>query len=238
MIIVTMDLCALFLYHGGAPREALLQNWQRLITFNHGVPVVPLLQDGDPVLPWTVDVRAFPSYGWVTENGHRSCDTMAYRWFLNRRFDAERYVVYEWDTFATTSLRKFYAPVWDADVACRVPIDFAIRPDWYWFREVPLLPEDAQPYAAGLAPFACSMFSHQALHRMVETPIIPDVFSELRSGTMARRAGLTVTPILYAEGQVSWNEDLIKVSRVASLYHPVKKLVSLPSRMFRRASWT
>lgn len=230
------DVCVLFLYHGGAPQDALLQNWNRLRAYNPGVTVVPLLQDGEPTLPDTVNLRAFPTYGWVIDNGHRSCDTMVYRWFLNRQFDAERYIVYEWDTFATTSIRDFYRPVWDADVACMEHEDPAVQ-EWSLFSEIPLLPEGLRPKAAGLAPFACSMFSHRALLKMLEAPLIADVFSELRAGTMANWAGQQVTPMPYARRRVSWHEDFIRVSPAPSLYHPVKRVVQLTSQRFR-AKWT
>lgn len=226
------DVCILFMYYDGAPHEALLQNWNRMKAYNTGEVVVPLIHDGKPTFPETIDLRTFPTYGWVTENGHRSCDTMIYRWFLNRQFDAERYVVYEWDTFATTSVREFYRPVWDAEVACRAPVEPVARPDWPFFQDIPSLPEALQSFAAGLAPLAATMFSHKALERMMACPLIPDAFAELRSGTMASWAGLTVSPMLYAKGKVSWHEDFINVSPAPSLYHPVKKVLRPRGRFF------
>lgn len=233
-----IDVCILFMYYGNAHREALLQNWNQMMIHNPGVAVVPLLQDGEPSLPNTVDVRGFPTYGWITENGHRSCDTMVYRWFLNRSFDAERYIVYEWDTFATTSVRDFYRPVWDADVACLEYADPAILPDWPWFHETPLLPEELRPKAAGLAPFACSMFSHRALLKMVAAPLIADVFAELRVGTMVNWAGMQVCPMEYARRRISWHPDFIRVSPAPNIYHPVKRPVQFAFQRFRAKTWT
>ncbi len=238
------DIAILFLYHSGAPEAALAQNWGRLLEMNPGVPVVPIVHDGTPVLPGTVDVRGFPEYGWDTADKWKSCDTAVYRWFLNRRTEAERYAVIEWDTWSNCSVRDFYARVWDSDAACvkkfvprdrvpgrpwrRTPGQPLVIPDWPWFRETPDLPEELVPHAMGMTPFACTMFSHRGLERMLECPVIEDVHAELRAGTMARWAGLEVAEMRWAARSVSWCGSLMSVSRDPGIYHPVKKVLSWP----------
>jgi hypothetical protein len=217
------DHAILFAYYGGAQREALEQNLDRLRRFNAGVPIIPLIHDGTPTVEGSVDLSRAPC-PWDTTDKWRSCDTMIYRWFPRRSVHAKRYVLCEWDTYSTTSVREFYAPVWDADVAAVDAFTHAERPDWWFFREIPLLGKLA-PFAGAVVPFSGTMFSAAALEAICRGPILPTPFCELRVGTLARHAGLRLTPMPFAKPFISWTPHEIRLSEAPGIYHPVKQLV-------------
>jgi hypothetical protein len=242
---VIHEYAILFTYHGGAHPGALAQNLERLRRYNPGVPIIPLIHDGAPTIEGSVDVSGTPC-PWDTDDKWRSCDTMIYRWFPLRSLQAERYVLCEWDTYSTTSIRAFYAPVWDADVAAVEAFTPDERPDWWFFREIPLLGAFA-PQAGALVPLSGTLLSAAALEAICSGPILPAPFCELRMGTLARHAGLKLTPMPFAKPFISWNAQEILVSEAPAIYHPVKEVVPAaprplsargptPIRMARRRS--
>lgn len=228
------DVVILFPYHGHAPRDVVLQNYSLAVFMNPGVPVVPLLREGEAFLPGTVDVRDFPS-PYADEDPWKSADDITLRWIRGGpTVEADRYIVYEWDVYSTTSVRRFYAPVWDADLACFAPQYIARNPDWFWFCDLPLLPPELASFACGLAPWACVLLSARAASLMAHGPLIPGVISELRAGTLARHAGLKISPMEYAKGMISFREDRIRVTGAAGVYHPVKVAMDPPPPPPRR----
>jgi hypothetical protein len=217
------EYALLFPYHSGAPRSVLLQNFERARKFNRHAPLIPLIHDGEPVLPGTIDVRAYPTR-YVTDDKWRSCDSIIYRWFSERKLDAKRYIIYEWDMYGSQSVPEFYESVWNVDVACVAPQTPHVNPSWYWFREVSRLGELA-PFAAGLAPWAGVLLSARALRAMCEGPFLPDVACELRAGTLANHAGFEITAMAFAEGLISYHARRIQLSSRPGLYHPIKHVV-------------
>lgn len=217
------DYAILFMYYGAALRDVLTANLSRLRRLNPGASIIPLIHDGDPFVAGSVDVRRYPC-PWDTTDAWASCDTMLYRWFPDRAVRARRYVVCEWDTYATVSIPEFYAGVWDADVAAVEVVTREDAPDWLWFRYIPWLGALAD-YASGLTPFSGTLFSAAALEAICRGPIIRDAFCELRVATLANHAGLTLTPMPFARGYISHDPTRIKVSAAPGIYHPVKALV-------------
>ncbi len=221
------EYAILFPYHGHAPQEAVAQNLERLRRFNAGVPIIPLIHDGAPTVEGSIDVSRMPPGPWDTTDKWRSCDTMIYRWFPQRSIHAERYVLCEWDTYSTTSIRDFYAPVWGADVAAVEAFTHAEKPDWWFFREIPLL-GDLAPHAGAVVPLSGTLFSAAALEAICDGPILASPFCELRVGTLARHAGLRLTSMPFARGFISWHPSEIHVSEAPGVYHPVKEVVTAP----------
>lgn len=217
------EYAILFLYYSGAARAPLAANLARLRRLNPDAPIIPLIHDGDPFIDGSVDVRSDPC-PWDTTDTWGSCDTMIYRWFPQRTVQAKRYIVCEWDTLATTSMPAFYADAWDADVGVVNVVTPASNPDWLWFRFMPFMGEMAD-HAMGLFPLSGTLLSHAALQAICEAPVIEDVFCELRLGTMANWAGLTLTPMPFARETISYDQKLIRLSDAPGLYHPVKHLV-------------
>ncbi len=216
------EYAILFSYYAGAPRAPLAANLARLRRLNPGAPIIPLIHDGDPFVDGSVDVRGYPC-PWDTTDTWASCDTMIYRWFPSREIHARRYIVCEWDTFATTSMPEFYAGAWDADVGVVNVVTRESNPDWLWFRQIPFLGEMAD-YAMGLFPFSGTLLSFAALQAICSAPVIEDVFCELRLGTMANWAGLPLTPMPFARDMISYDAGLIRLSDAPGIYHPVKHL--------------
>jgi len=218
------DHAILFTYYGGAPREVVAQNLDRLRRFNADFPIIPLVHDGALTIEGSVDLSRVPC-PWDTADKWRSCDTMIYRWFPDRIVRAKRYILCEWDTYSTTSIREFYAPVWDADVAAVDAFAQGERPDWWFFREIPLLGALA-PFAGAVVPLSGTLFSEAALQAICSGPILPAPFCELRVGTLALHAGLKLTSMPFAKPFISWTAQEIRLSEAPGIYHPVKELVA------------
>jgi len=218
------EYAVLFPYYGDAPKDVLSQNFRCVQRLNPGVPVIPLIHDGIPVLDGSVDLRG-ESSAWNDTNKWRGCDAMIYRWFPRRTVDARRYIIYEWDTYATAGIPEFYAPVWDADLAALHCFTQREEPSWWWFREVDRL-GDLAPWASGVTPFSGTLLSASALEAICAAPVLHDTFCELRLGTMASFAGVKLTSMPFARGFIDCApERIFPFSGQRGIYHPVKHLV-------------
>ena len=230
------ELCILFSYH--ADDELTRLHYDELRRSNPMYPIVPLVdEDLKSYLPGAIDVRKFADR-WPAARPWRRCDTKLYRWFENRSVDARRYVLLEYDCLVTVDLAQAYREVWDVDVAardCFLPDD---RLDtrqgeltgkkWYWFREVSSLDRIDRQHAAGLVPLACTFFSHRGLEAIVANVTRKDVFCELRLGTAARKAGLTLTPFPGSLRETVRWDPIVPPEEPAGVYHAVKDSVIRP----------
>lgn len=216
-----IELCILYPY---ITRDHITQqHFDLLKKLNPEAAVVPLAFSPTTALPDSVDFSNLP-LRWDISDLWRSTDVLLYSWFLTRPFSAERYVIIEYDCRCTMPLREAYQDVWDSEVACRSFYTPESKPDWHWFQESELnrlAPED-RIYAAGVAPYTCSLFSHRAMELLIEKLTPNDVFCELRLGTAIRRAGLRVAefPSPLRDGIFATPTE-IDLSKPGVL-HPVK----------------
>jgi hypothetical protein len=211
------ECCILFLHHLSNP----LTRWHfDLLRRLNPFPVIPIHASQPQQLPGAVDVGPLQS-PW------HEADLAFMRWFLRRPFDAKRYVLMEYDTLATMPLRQFYGPLlWEKEAVvphlrlrCR-------EPSWEWFEQVPLLPRELQPFAAGASPMTALLLSHQAMLAVSRRPV-PVVFSELRIGTLLQAAGLEISSLSReAAANIHWNPTLIQIDpSIPGVYHPVKVVI-------------
>jgi len=235
------DICILFLYH--RVDSLTLSNLAALRASNPDCTVLPLSDRPFQSLPGAVDVSEFGDFHGIgtSDNKWRSTDTVFYRWFQNRKFDSERYLLLEYDTLVTTSIRKFYFSVWDADIGCVDYFKLPDRKDWEWFSPAELehLGAELRPYAAGIMPGTCTLVSHRAALRIVEAlphHPHPGVFSELRLGTWANYLGLNLMRLPDAARRtIRWHEYFGSVQE-PGIYHSVKTLKrGGPEQWFRFA---
>jgi protoporphyrinogen oxidase len=225
------ELCVIFRHH--LHDEVTVHNFEALKEHNPGYPIIPI-HDGVPEhLPGSIDVSKFDN-PWPNHDPWQSCDTGLYRWFLNREISAKRYVFLEYDCLCTTDLYEVYKGIWDVDIAGR---DYYlpgqqrdtingryVNREWAHFGRIHTLDPSDRPFAAGIAPFAATFYSHHGLVAIVENVSRNDVFSELRVGTAARKAGLK--PATFPEplrSTVLWDRCDVDTS-VPGLYHPIKQV--------------
>jgi hypothetical protein len=233
------EACILFAYH---KVDALtLHHLALLKQHNLHVPIVPLTDDVPDHLDGGVDVKSFPD-PWPKTRPWRRCDTMLYRWFLNRNVQAERYLWLEYDVRCTVRIREAYAEVWDADVACRDLMLCGrfrntrqgryLDVEWNWFSEIGLMHETDRPFAAGLVPLACTLFSHRGLEAITSSVTNRDIYCELRIGTAARKSGLNVVEFPEAlRSGIRWDPHAT-VPTGDGIFHAVKKIrdpVAMPN---------
>ncbi|MFO0744570.1 MAG: hypothetical protein U1F43_02715 [Myxococcota bacterium] len=212
-------LCVLFLHHKDDALTRL--HFDLLRRSNPRAVIVPLCDAPEGRLPGAIDTAALPT-PWNTSNKWRSCDTMIYRWFRQRDFDAERYVVLEYDCRCDIDLLQHYRALGDVDVVAASYIEPERHPRWYWFREAERLSDADRAARAGIVPIAGAAFTHDALARVCDVVTTADVFSELRLGTAVRRAGLRVRTFAGADRRhFGWREYRRPIVR-PGLYHAVK----------------
>jgi len=183
-------------------------------------PVIPVCSRRSSRFIDAVDVSKLDTR-WSDEDPWRAADTLLYRWFPHRQFEAHRYVFLEWDTLATMPIREYYREVWDADAAAtavHTPQSYA---GWPWFKE---LPAELRPFAMGLSPLNGVMLSHRALAAVCAGPLPPNVFCECRLGTALKVAGFQ--PVALPPAKAATNgfhrSHILLNQRVPGLYHPVK----------------
>ncbi|MDA0266846.1 MAG: hypothetical protein O2890_04770 [Cyanobacteria bacterium] len=227
------ELCVLYHYHKVDP--ITLQHFNLLKEHNPDAAIIPVTSAVPEYLPGSVDVDNFPSQ-WDTRNKWRAIDTTFYLWFLNRQVSAERYIIIEYDCRCTLPLKEAYGEVWDAQVSCRSFYTPETKPDWSWFKEqeVNNLDPSDRPYIAGVVPYVCSLFSHEAVERMIENLSRNDVFCELRMGTAIRKAGLSVTEFPPALRQGVYADTHPFDLSQPGVYHPVKPRAIYEERLARK----
>jgi len=214
-------LCILFLYH---KCDDLTRNHLNSLTLsNPDAVIIPLTNAVTEHLPNTVDVASFQSR-WPTSNHWRNIDTTIYNWFLNRTIDAEKYLFIEYDCFCNVNLIDYYKEVWDSDVAGVDFFSIKKNPGWNWFRENELdkLTDTERPHASGIAPFVCTLFSHNALEQTITNTNNADIFCELRLGTTVRKLNLKFKRLpLLKRSTISWHPYPWQINR-PGLFHGIK----------------
>ncbi len=228
---MTNELCILFAYH--RCDELTLGHYAALQKSNAAYQIIPITDDVPEHLPGSVDVQSFPD-PWPATGPRRRCDTMLYRWFLNRTVTAKRYLLLEYDCLCTMDAADAYREVWDADVAARnawLPGQGRdtvggqdIAREWYHFQDIGLLPAGDQPYAAALTPVAGMLFSHHGLQGIVDHVTTNDVYCELRLGTAARKAGLKPREFPESLRRTIWWDPHRVVPAEPGIYHAIKSL--------------
>lgn len=216
-----LECCILFLhYRADAESRAHLDLLRRLNPY----PVVALTDEVVEPLPGSFDA-ARPEWGY-TGTTWLNADTPAQRWYRHGGIRAERYIHLEWDAEATLPVREFYREVWNADAAASAIQLIERDPDWFWFHQVDQLPTDLRPHAAGLTPLNGFLLSDRALAAVAAAPPLPNIFCELRLGTLLRHAGFALTPFApHRAATNQWLAEMIPRDRaVPSIYHPVKQL--------------
>lgn len=86
------------------------------------------------------------------------------------------------------------------------------------------IPEEDRKYAAGVTPLTCTLFSHEALEKIVANVYRQDVFCELRLGTIISKLGLKFErlPILK-RSTICWHTYSWQANRLG-LFHGIKSL--------------
>lgn len=230
------EFTILFLYH---KCDQLTRNHlDSLRMSNPAVVVVPVTDTVPELLPGSVDVGKFPD-PWASAQKWRSIDSTLYRWFANRTFNSRRYLVVEYDCFCNVNLVAYYAAVMSADVAGIDLFKRAENPRWKWFMESEIgkLPSADRPYAAGIVPFTCTMFSHEALEGIVANVCRNDVFCELRLGTVVSKLGLNFARLSIPNREsICWHIYPWRTDR-QGLFHSIKSLDHNRGRRKQPGAW-
>ena len=213
----------IFLYH--KEDRLTLHHLDKLKESNPHTRIVPVTYNTTASIPNSIDVGKF-RMDWTIRSPWSNIDSIFYLWFKNREFDAEKYVVIEYDVFCSVDLIKHFASVWDSDVAGADFFSKSENPSWSHFTDGNLarLPVGDIQYASGMVPTACALFSHDALKKIVDHSYRNDCFSELRLGTLIRKLGLNFKRLpLQIRSTICWHNYPWQLNR-PGLYHSVKSL--------------
>ena len=219
------ELCIMFLYH--KTDAVTIQNYNLLTWTNPKAVIAPIFVNAESTLPGlleSIDVSQFDS-PWDMSDVWRSVDGVIYTWFRNRKLNAKRYVLMEFDCLCTQPLQEAYAAVWNADLAAK---DYYVpeRHDWSWFFESHLLDESDRCHMAGLTPMAGMLFSHEALEKLSEAELTNPVFSEFRIGTTATRVGLKPQRFDFSLKSTVFHHNHDHDFSKVGVFHPVKEVVN------------
>jgi hypothetical protein len=172
------DLAAIFLHHRDDAVTA--RHLESLRRHNPGVPVT---------------VVRGPDDDGPGGRGWRDCD-LAFLRGVSASPAARRYALVEWDCRVTGPLTSWYKPAWNAPAAASVVVrhDKGEAPGWCWWAEVGRLPTSLRPFACGVLPLAGMLLSRDAVTALLGIVPPPDVFCEVRLGTLLRSLGVEPTP--------------------------------------------
>ncbi len=159
------------------------------------------------------------------ERRWRNADLLVFEWFKQRRHRCRTWLIVDWDTLCTGPLDAYARAAQDYDVVAP-SVKLTTRDlEWPWFREVPRLPPELQPYAMGVVPFCGTIVSETALSAMCDAldRLASDIFCELRFATLAAWCGFPPVANPEADAGLSWTGAALGVRAPGVLRHPVKE---------------
>lgn len=123
----------------------------------------------------------------------RNCDRSIRDWWrVNRgRMQANHFAFVEWDVVVNLDLRRCIVP--HAGLVGPVAEYPPLTP-WCWWREIPRLPWNLQPFASSIRPLGALVASRQCLDAIAspqwDEVFEMDIFCELRLPTVAKACGV------------------------------------------------
>lgn len=215
--------------------ELLRYNVQSIKDSNPGVPVE--IFSSNAIIPGEGHISRCGAFAerWkmVSERKQRwrgcwgNSDLLTYAWWMHeRRTQAERWLLLEYDAWCNIEIKPLYESVWDADIV--VPTYVKYPSPWSRFREYRRMPDDLRPLSAGIVPMTALLFKPSALDQLSllaaqRTDV--DLFGEYRMGTFAHALGLDVRELPMLRETIHW---LPFKPNHPGLWHPVKTVGPWP----------
>jgi hypothetical protein len=212
------DACILFVYHD--KNELTIQNYKRFKKFNPEYPVVMMRHEDFPLMPeW--------DYDWMW--GYN--DNIWYRWFLSQnKILADRYFIFDYDTYCNDSIKNFYSKVWDKQFACSDHFSIDKYPTWSWFEK---FKDQLKQYSSklyGVCPPSGMMIRHDDAKKLIDeqlknSQVWKKIFLELRIGTILNLNDVQISFI--DENKKNYITPFSQsvpntYKNVPGIYHPVK----------------
>src|SRR5258706_14370160 len=99
----------LFLHHNTYAQTR--QNPESIRTQNRDATIVTISAEEPFKGGYRLDATPLAKR-WHSVNPARSSDWLVCSWYLQRQESCNKWWIVEWDTFARTSVREYYRPVW------------------------------------------------------------------------------------------------------------------------------
>ncbi len=216
-----LDCCIIYLHHRA---DAVSWAHLNLLRQVNPYPVVALVDDSQDRLAGSFDSGRpeWGATGWTWFNA----DLAVFRWFRHGGIRAKRYIVFEYDAYASQPVREAYDEVWDADAAASRTECIERNPGWIFFDRIDQIAPYLRPHISSLSPLNGFLLSHRAMSTLANIPNdrIPDCHCEMRLGTLLQAFGFELTlfpPALLATNEYS--RDLINFDpNRPGIYHPIK----------------
>lgn len=213
------DFVILIVYH--KHDELTKQNYDRFKQFNPDIHVEMIRHEDFAELPhW--------NYDWMW--GYN--DNIWYRWFLSdKKILADRYFIFDYDTYCNDSIKNFYSKVWDKQFACSEHFSTKQNPNWSWFQIYKQQLDIYQDKLYGVVPPSGMMIRHDDAVALIEEQtknlIWKNIFLELRIGTILNMNNVEFsfidkTKIHYIS---PFTQTVpLNYQSVPGIYHPVKTI--------------
>lgn len=214
------DACIIFTYHNN---DQLTQShYDRFKYFNPEYPIVMIKHEDFQQLPYW-------DYDWMW--GYN--DNIWYRWFLsNEKILADRYFIFDYDTYCNDSIKNYYGGVWEEQCACSDHWSIQKYSNWSWFEKYAEHLKIYKDKLYGVSPPSSLMIRHNDMAQLIQeqqnNSIWRKVFLELRIGTILN---INNVKISFIDEQKKHHSTAfpwcvpVNYNNTPGIYHPVKKLL-------------
>lgn len=198
-------------------------HYEQFKKYHPSTPIVMIKSDD-------FDKPDYWKYDWMW--GY--CDNIFYRWFLSdQKILANKYVIFDYDTFCNQPVKDFYSEVWDNRFICSAHFSFEQNPGWYWFKtyDAKFYKPEYRKYRYGALPFSGMIIQHDDAKLLIDCqindPFWKDCISELRIGSILNMNSIPMTslPISRIRYISPFEKNLPQNAHsLTGIFHPVKKL--------------
>lgn len=212
----------LLIYH--QKDEITLNHFNRFKEFNSDVPIEMIRHEDFPL-----------DLSWDYNDMWGSSDNIFYRWFLSeRKILADRYFIFDYDTYCNDSIKNFYSKVWDCQFACSDHFSIQQYFNWSWFEKYKEQLKIYQNMLYGVCPMSGIMIRYTDTERLISeqqnNTIWRNVFSELRVGSVLNLLGVKFSFIdEQRKSYITPFTHVVPQSYISlpGIFHPVKDTLNI-----------
>ena len=212
------EACIIIMYHTGV-EELTQRHCDRFKQFNPEIPIVMIKHEDFELLPY-----------WNYDSMWHSNDSIMYRWFLSdKKILAERYFIFDYDTYCNDSIKNYYKNVWDEQAACSDHFSIQQDPNWSWFEKHQEELSIYKDKLYGIVPPVGLMLKHDVLNNLIQeqinNSIWKNIFLELRMGSILNINGVKIAHIdKNKKHYISPFTHVVpqNYKKITGIFHPVK----------------
>lgn len=214
------EACIIIIYHTGV-EELTQRHYDRFKQFNPEIPIVIIKHEDFELLPY-----------WNYDDMWHSNDSILYRWFLSdKKILAERYFIFDYDTYCNDSIKNYYKNVWNEQAACSDHFSIQQYHNWSWFEKHQQHLSIYKDRLYGISPPVSLMVKHDVLNNLIQeqinNSIWKNVFLEVRMGSILNINGVKIASIDKTKKHyISPFTHVVpeNYKEITGIFHPVKNI--------------